>query len=185
MYGNVIAGSGSSVLAKRSCFNSAGIFDENLSAIEDQDMWRRLALNYSFYYIDEVLVSIRMHAGNMQLDSRRMVLANLRHLSKMEQETPEVYRYHLPELRRQATRLLRIKTLSRPFGTGPGLLLQALVIHPRCALKALVPSTRIEFMEVFEVLRRGYMKYMPEPIKGLWRAFKRTCKKVVVRGARS
>src|SRR5579862_475861 len=44
--GNYVAGSGSAVLIKRACFQSAGVFDEEFPTCEDWDMWLRLARYY-------------------------------------------------------------------------------------------------------------------------------------------
>lgn len=69
---NMITGSGSGVLIKRKCFESVGLFDENLRACEDWDMWLRIAQKYEFDYVDKVLVKIRRHYSNMQNDNLRM-----------------------------------------------------------------------------------------------------------------
>lgn len=74
-YGNKVAGSGSAVLVKRDCFNKVGVFDENLAAFEDWDMWLRLSENFSFDFSPRVLVGIRRHQGNMQ-QNRNFMLTN-------------------------------------------------------------------------------------------------------------
>jgi glycosyltransferase involved in cell wall biosynthesis len=70
--GNLISGSGSSVLIKRECFTTAGLFDEELTACEDWDMWLRIAASYAFDYVSEPLVKIRKHSGNMQKNKLHM-----------------------------------------------------------------------------------------------------------------
>lgn len=70
--GNRIAGSGSAVLVKRRCFDEVGNFDQTLSAYEDWDMWLRIAERYPVDYVDETLVGIREHSGNMQKDHSLM-----------------------------------------------------------------------------------------------------------------
>lgn len=69
---NKIAGSGSGVLVKRACFLSAGLFDVEMSALEDWDMWVRIARVFAIDYVDEPLVRIRRHRYNMQHDRFRM-----------------------------------------------------------------------------------------------------------------
>jgi glycosyltransferase involved in cell wall biosynthesis len=80
--GNFISGSGSSVLIARSVFEQVGLFDQQLKACEDWDMWLRIAQHYQFDYVDETLVSIRVHPHNMQKDFGRMVSAELMVLNK-------------------------------------------------------------------------------------------------------
>ena len=54
-------GSCSMVLVRKECFNRIGLFDENLSAGQDWDMWIRLAKHYQFDYVNEPLVLYRVH----------------------------------------------------------------------------------------------------------------------------
>ncbi len=54
-------GSCSKVFVKKECFDRIGVFDENLPAGQDWDMWIRLAKYYQFYYISEPLVLYRIH----------------------------------------------------------------------------------------------------------------------------
>ncbi len=70
--GNYIAGSGSAVLARRECFETAGGFDEVLPSCEDWDMWLRLSRSYHFDFVEKPLVQIRRHALNMNRDRYRM-----------------------------------------------------------------------------------------------------------------
>ena len=117
MYRNVVAGSGSSVLLRASCFRDVGLFDENLPASEDQDMWRRLALRHKFYFLqDEVLVCIRVHAASMQANLERVTLGRMRHLAKMREDTPPAFRHHLPHVAHNAyLELARAHYESRRF----------------------------------------------------------------------
>lgn len=60
-----VAGSGSSVLAKREAFARAGGFDESLRSLEDIDMWMRLAALGGYACIDEPLAVIEKSADSM------------------------------------------------------------------------------------------------------------------------
>lgn len=62
--GNLILGSASNVLIRRSVFATVGAFDESLRVGEDWDMWLRIAKEFRIDYVDEVLVAIRRHAHN-------------------------------------------------------------------------------------------------------------------------
>lgn len=89
LLGNFISGSGSSVVIKRSVFSEIGLFDENLRACEDWDMWIRIAKKYQFDFIDTPLVSIRVHQNNMQKDRIRMLSAELMVLNKFVESDEE------------------------------------------------------------------------------------------------
>lgn len=54
-----------SVVVRRCCFETVGVFDRNLRSIEDWDMWIRIASRYPFAVIKEPLVNYRHHASNM------------------------------------------------------------------------------------------------------------------------
>lgn len=56
-------GSTSIPLIRRECFNKAGIFDINLPARQDYDMWIRICRFYDVKGIDEVLFYYRFHDG--------------------------------------------------------------------------------------------------------------------------
>ena len=80
--GNFISGSGSAVLLRKEVFQEVGLFDENLRAGEDWDMWIRIAQKFTIDYTPEELVLIRLHENNMQKDSLRMLTAELMILNK-------------------------------------------------------------------------------------------------------
>ncbi len=52
-------------LARRSCFDRAGEYDESLPANEDWDMWLRIAEHDQFAFVERVLARFRWHEGNM------------------------------------------------------------------------------------------------------------------------
>ncbi len=70
---NMILGSASNVLIRRSVFDAVGGFDETLRVGEDWDMWLRIAKQYMVEYVDAVLVSIRRHQQN-QTSSRLFLI---------------------------------------------------------------------------------------------------------------
>ena len=83
--GNFISGSGSAVLVKSTVFEVVGLFDEDLKASEDWDMWLRIAREFYFDYVNEPLVQIRVHSTNMQKDFSRMLTSELVMLNKFAQ----------------------------------------------------------------------------------------------------
>jgi hypothetical protein len=62
----------SSVIARRTAFDTAGFFDTTLRSSEDRDMWIRLAAAAPIRYLDQALVRIRRHGSNMSRNAGRM-----------------------------------------------------------------------------------------------------------------
>jgi glycosyltransferase involved in cell wall biosynthesis len=60
------------VVARRACFDSAGLFDPALRSSEDRDMWIRIGLHHRIYFVDQPLVRIRRHDSNMSRNTVRM-----------------------------------------------------------------------------------------------------------------
>ena len=67
-----VVGSGSAAMVRRSCFDGVGLFDPDLTSIEDCDMWVRIAAHYPFAVIKEVLIFYRQHSTSMSKDYDRM-----------------------------------------------------------------------------------------------------------------
>ena len=66
--GNIVAGGGSSVLARSSAVEQAGGFDPELSQVADWDMWLRMSLITGFVALHEELVLYRSVPGTMSSD---------------------------------------------------------------------------------------------------------------------
>lgn len=80
---NVISGSCSSVLIRRKFLNEIGLFDEQLEACEDWDLWLRFSHKFLFDYVEESQVFIRRHSGNSQKNFYRMLSGHLKFYSKI------------------------------------------------------------------------------------------------------
>jgi glycosyltransferase involved in cell wall biosynthesis len=52
---------GCTVMLPRRVFNELGGFDVSLRTTQDYDFWLRVAMRYDFHYLDEKLVSYRVH----------------------------------------------------------------------------------------------------------------------------
>lgn len=52
------------VMIKKSVLNNVGMFNPNLLAIEDLDLWLRISIDYEVAYVDEILALYRMHNDN-------------------------------------------------------------------------------------------------------------------------
>ena len=96
MLGNYVSG-GSAALVKKSVLVELGGFDENLRAVEDFDMWRRIAWKHQIAILDEPYVRIRRHSGSMQKDSILMLEAVTAHFAKLLGDTPQHLRHMLPQ----------------------------------------------------------------------------------------
>jgi glycosyltransferase involved in cell wall biosynthesis len=62
---NVVSGSASAIILRRSCFDKVAAFREDLETREDWDLWLRLAFHFYFDYVPVPLVKIRVHSGNI------------------------------------------------------------------------------------------------------------------------
>jgi len=60
-----IVGCGSTPLVRQCCFETVGVFDQNLSLAPDWDLWLRIATHYPFAVIKEPLVLYRQHSNNL------------------------------------------------------------------------------------------------------------------------
>lgn len=61
----------SSVLIRRHCFDSVGLFDEEFKAGGDYDMWIRVAARFEFAYIDVPLVKYSIHRKRISNDYQK------------------------------------------------------------------------------------------------------------------
>jgi glycosyltransferase involved in cell wall biosynthesis len=52
---------------RRKCLDTIGLFDESLDVLEDHDLWLRLAAQFRFYYVDNVVAHYQTHAQMMSL----------------------------------------------------------------------------------------------------------------------
>jgi glycosyltransferase involved in cell wall biosynthesis len=66
---NIVVGSASSVMLRRTCFEKTGLFDPMLDALEDWDMWLRLAACFRFGLVPRPLVEIRVQKGGRTQDA--------------------------------------------------------------------------------------------------------------------
>jgi glycosyltransferase involved in cell wall biosynthesis len=67
--GNIITTS--SVMLRRQCFDTVGLFDEDFKAGGDYDMWIRVATRFEFAYIDVPLVKYSIHPKRITTDYQK------------------------------------------------------------------------------------------------------------------
>lgn len=84
-----VAGSGSSVIARRELFRQAGNFDESLRSLEDIDMWMRLAAVADYACLEEPLAVILKRPGSMSRNIEVMRDAVIKVMKKNRHLIPE------------------------------------------------------------------------------------------------
>jgi glycosyltransferase involved in cell wall biosynthesis len=75
-------------LVRRTALETAGGFDERLTALEDWDMWLRLSLIAEARYTPAVLVTYRVRPGGMSEDRARMDKSRFQVLDKINRTRP-------------------------------------------------------------------------------------------------
>lgn len=80
--GNLVYGSNSGVLVRRSKFLKQNGYDESLIACEDWDLWIRLAFDGKFGFINEDLTRIRVHSNNQSSNKTLMLKYQLQVVEK-------------------------------------------------------------------------------------------------------
>jgi glycosyltransferase involved in cell wall biosynthesis len=63
---------GGSVVVTREALGQTGVFDTQLRAAENWDLWIRIAEKFAVDYVDEPLINYRVHDSNMSRDESRM-----------------------------------------------------------------------------------------------------------------
>ncbi len=94
---NVITGTTSSVMIRRTCLDRVGLFDESMNTCEDLDLFRRLARYYNFHKIDLPLVKFRIHGGNTQHNANAMAMGWEITITKILRNTPPEFEYYRNE----------------------------------------------------------------------------------------
>ncbi len=99
----------SAVIFRKKLAEAVGLFDESLGAVEDSDLWIKMAERQPFTGLSEVLVKYRRHESNMSNDPKRMIAASYQQAVKMFGE-PQGNVQSWPRLKRCAYEQL--------FGSG-------------------------------------------------------------------
>ena len=94
---NVITGTTSSVLVRRTCLDKVGLFDEWMNTCEDLDLFRRIARYYEFRKIDVPLVKFRIHGDNTQHNASAMAKGWEITIRKISEDIPPDFEYYKNE----------------------------------------------------------------------------------------
>lgn len=92
--GNFLAPS--TVLIRRACLDVVGMFDErpDFFAVEDYDMWLRIAAKFPVIYAPGDVAAIRRHPQSISRDVAALRKRVLRVLAKMDDLYPDLMRLH-------------------------------------------------------------------------------------------
>jgi glycosyltransferase involved in cell wall biosynthesis len=92
-----VVGSPSAVMLRRACLERVGLFDEQMNACEDLDLWRRISEHFNFRKIDAPLLEFRIHPDNTQRNLVTMAKGYEMIVSKVAKDTPWKYKYYKNE----------------------------------------------------------------------------------------
>ena len=114
---NVVVGSGSAVMIKRTVLNDVPDFDEALPARQDLDFWVRVARYYLIDFVDEVLLVIyaSKQSNRITTNSAKVLDGRLIFLRKFERDMRDasVLHIYLYRLGQQYQRLIGDRTQAR------------------------------------------------------------------------
>jgi len=101
------------VLVRKKCFESVGLFDENLTHLgaEDREMWLRIAKQYNFKYLDEVLGYYRIRSNSSSRDVQRMVEARYYIIDKFCKNRPILKRKALAKVHQELAENLLVSKI--------------------------------------------------------------------------
>jgi glycosyltransferase involved in cell wall biosynthesis len=102
---------GSSVMVRRSAIEQVGAFDEELTSIENWELWIRVAREWEVDFVDEPLTAYRKHRGNRSVN----VELRRRNIFRI------LERHHDPEDRSPAARTRRREAYFNAYFTVLGI----------------------------------------------------------------
>jgi glycosyltransferase involved in cell wall biosynthesis len=95
----------STVMIRRECVESVGMFDASLPSRQDYDLWIRITEQYRVDYVDEILVDKREQPDSISTDFERRVAGDCAVLEKVRQRSTSLdfrrrtrilsYHYHV------------------------------------------------------------------------------------------
>lgn len=119
-----------SVTFRRSAVEEVGMFDEEMRATEDRDLWLRIALKYEVAFVPKVIAHYRISPNSMSADPQRMLRAQLHFIRKhYGSEGCGLIARQVAKARAYKQRAEGLKRLKQP---GPALMssLQAFALCP-------------------------------------------------------
>lgn len=116
----------SSIFVKAEVFKKSGMFSPFYKSFQDWELLTRIAINYHFYHINEVLVYLYESNDSITLDKSGRVITKIKHLKQFMQlyrERPKLLSFRLCDL---GFTLLKLKRV----GFARLLLLKSLKYNP-------------------------------------------------------
>ena len=70
------------VVLRKSCFQTTGLFDEDLWSVEDRDLWLRFAVHFKLACLQKVVCKRQVHTNNITGQSELTVRSRIRVIEK-------------------------------------------------------------------------------------------------------
>jgi len=113
--------SGSNPLIRRQALAEVGGFDESLAAVEDWDMWLRLAARYEFVSVSSSQILYRVSHNSMSSNVWKMEAGSLRIIERAFAQVPESLQHLKREVLGNRYKYLTLKALEGTPKPGKGL----------------------------------------------------------------
>ena len=81
----------STVMVRKSVFDIVGLFEQELSAAEDDNMWMRIGMKYRIGLIDEPMLLYRLTEGSLSRTSRNIFAGVTASIDIMKNKHPDLY----------------------------------------------------------------------------------------------
>lgn len=81
----------STVMVRKSVFDRVGLFEEELSVAEDDNMWMRIGMKYNIVLLDEKLVQYRTTSGSLGSDFNALIIGGNKHIEILKTRYSDLY----------------------------------------------------------------------------------------------
>ena len=81
----------STVMVRKSVFDRVGLFEEELSVAEDDNMWMRIGMKYSIVLLDEKLVQYRTTLGSLGSDFNALIIGGNKQIEILKTRYSDLY----------------------------------------------------------------------------------------------
>lgn len=81
----------STVMVRRSVFDTVGLFEEELSVAEDDNMWMRIGIKYGIALLDEPLVRYRKTTGSLSSNFSAVFIGVNKQVELLKSRYPDLY----------------------------------------------------------------------------------------------
>src|SRR5581483_6713771 len=78
------------VVVRRACLDSVGMFDQRFAPADDWDLWLRVARSYRLGFLDDVTALYRFHGDNVSRDELSMQRAVIRTMKSICERFPDI-----------------------------------------------------------------------------------------------